>query len=59
MQPAGHQLAELNVGRLLAPTDDPRVAEFMGALDRINGLGKRLPGLSDDGRLGRARQGQH
>ena len=30
----GH-LAQLNVGRLLAPTDDPRVAEFMGALDRI------------------------
>ena len=25
-------LAELNVGRLLAPTDDPRVAEFMAAL---------------------------
>jgi len=45
MQPAGHQLAELNVGRLLAPTDDLRVAEFMGALDRINGLGKRMPGF--------------
>lgn len=44
-QPDGHQLAELNVGRLLAPTDDPRVAEFMGALDRINGLGKRMPGF--------------
>ncbi|MGR3362350.1 MAG: DUF3291 domain-containing protein [Paracoccus sp. (in: a-proteobacteria)] len=41
----GHHLAELNVGRLLAPTDDPRVAEFMGALDRINGLGKRMPGF--------------
>ena len=38
-------LAELNIGRLLAPTDDPRVAEFMGALDRINGLGKRMPGF--------------
>ena len=42
---AGHHLAELNVGRLLAPTDDPRVAEFMGALDRVNGLGKRMPGF--------------
>ncbi len=41
----GHHLAELNIGRLLAPTDDPRVAEFMGALDRINGLGKRMPGF--------------
>ena len=44
-QPVGLHLAELNVGRLLAPTDDPRVAEFMGALDRINGLGKRMPGF--------------
>lgn len=44
-QPAGHHLAELNVGRLLAPTDDPRVADFMGNLDRINGLGKRMPGF--------------
>lgn len=38
-------LAELNVGRLVAPTDDPRVADFMNALDRINGLGKRMPGF--------------
>lgn len=38
-------LAELNIGRLLAPTDDPRVAEFMANLDRINGLGKRMPGF--------------
>lgn len=45
MQPTGHYLAELNVGRLVAPTDDPRVAEFMGALDRVNGLGKRMPGF--------------
>jgi hypothetical protein len=42
---AGHHLAELNLGRLLAPTDDPRVAEFMAALDRVNGLGKRMPGF--------------
>ena len=40
------QLAELNIGRLLAPTDDPRVAEFMVNLDRINGLGKRMPGVT-------------
>jgi hypothetical protein len=45
MQPAGTQLAELNVGRLIAETDDPRVAEFMNALDQINGLGKRMPGF--------------
>jgi hypothetical protein len=41
----GHHLAELNVGRLVAATDDPRVAEFMAALDRINGMGKRMPGF--------------
>lgn len=40
-----HHLAELNIGRLLAPTDDPKVAEFMAALDRVNGLGKRMPGF--------------
>lgn len=45
MQPDGHHLAELNVGRLRAAVDDPRVAEFMGALDRINGLGRRMPGF--------------
>lgn len=44
-QPDGYHLAELNIGRLLAPTDDPRVAEFMANLDRINGLGKRMPGF--------------
>lgn len=38
-------LAELNIGRLLAPTDDPRVAEFMNNLDRVNGRGKRVPGF--------------
>ncbi len=45
MTPEGMHLAELNVGRLLAPTDDPRVAAFMQALDTINGIGKRSPGF--------------
>jgi heme-degrading monooxygenase HmoA len=38
-------LAQLNIGRLIAPTDDPRVAAFMTNLDRVNGLGKRMPGF--------------
>jgi hypothetical protein len=38
-------LAELNIGRLLASTDDPRVKEFMDNLDCVNGLGKRMPGF--------------
>ena len=45
MQPHGTHLAELNIGRLVAPIDDPRVAEFMNALDSVNGLGKRMPGF--------------
>ncbi len=40
-----HHLAQLNVGRLLAPTDDPLVAEFMEALDPINELAERSPGF--------------
>jgi len=38
-------LAQLNIGRLIAPTEDPRVADFMANLDRVNGLGKRMPGF--------------
>lgn len=38
-------LAQLNIGRLVAPTDDPRVADFMRALDAVNGVGKRSPGF--------------
>lgn len=38
-------LAELNVGRLIAPIDDPLVAEFKNNVERINGLGKRMPGF--------------
>ena len=45
MKDGARHLAQLNVGRLVAETDDPRVAEFMAALDRVNGLGKRMPGF--------------
>lgn len=45
IQPAGTHLAQLNVGRLVAETDDPRVADFMDNLDRVNGAGKRMPGF--------------
>ncbi|MAK60542.1 MAG: hypothetical protein CMK09_06160 [Ponticaulis sp.] len=40
-----YNLAELNVGRLVAPTDDPRVKDFMDNIDFINGLGKQMPGF--------------
>jgi Domain of unknown function (DUF3291) len=44
-QPAGTHLAQLNVGHIRYPTDDPRMAEFMGALDAVNALAERSPGF--------------
>src|SRR5919202_7059852 len=38
-------LAQLNIGRLRAPTDDPALAEFMANLDPINALADRTPGF--------------
>lgn len=38
-------LAQVNIGRLRAPVDDPLIAEFMGALDRINALADGSPGF--------------
>jgi hypothetical protein len=38
-------IAQLNVGRTLAPTDSPQLAEFMGALDRINAQADATPGF--------------
>lgn len=38
-------LAQLNIGRLVADVDDPRVADFMTALDLVNGIGKRSRGF--------------
>lgn len=50
--PAGHHLAELNLGELRYDWDDPRVAEFVNGLDMVNALAARSPGfvwrLSDD-----------
>jgi Domain of unknown function (DUF3291) len=38
-------LAQVNIGRLLAPVDDPRVAEFVAQLDAINALADAAPGF--------------
>jgi hypothetical protein len=38
-------LAELNIGKFRYPTSDPRMAEFMNNLDRINALAERSPGF--------------
>ena len=40
-----HHLAEVNVGRLLAPVDDPRIDDFRNNLDRINALADAQPGF--------------
>jgi hypothetical protein len=51
-QPQGTHVAQLNVGRIRYATDDPRMAEFMGALDAVNALAERSHGfvwrLKDD-----------
>ena len=38
-------LAQLNVARMLAPLDDPLLADFAGALERINALAEASPGF--------------
>ncbi len=45
-------LAQINVGRLLHPIGDPRIAEFVDNLDAVNALAEASPGfvwrLKDD-----------
>jgi len=40
-----HHLAQINIGRLIAPIDDPRIAEFVAQLDPINALADAAPGF--------------
>ena len=51
MSEAWH-LAQINIGRLVAPQGDPRVQPFFDALDRVNALAEAAPGfvwrLQDD-----------
>jgi hypothetical protein len=42
--PSGFHLAQLNVGRTVAPIDDPRMAGFVDRLAEINALAERSPG---------------
>jgi len=44
-QPAGHHLAELNIGRLRHDIDDPRVADFTNNLALVNGIAERSAGF--------------
>ncbi|MBL8131058.1 MAG: DUF3291 domain-containing protein [Anaerolineae bacterium] len=47
-----HVLAELNIARLVAPMDDPQIADFRNGLETINRLAESSPGfvwrLKDD-----------
>ena len=43
--PTNYHLAQYNVARLVAPLDDPLIADFVAALDRLNQLGDRRPGF--------------
>ena len=38
-------LAQVNIGRVLWPPDDPRMAGFMGRLDELNKLADESPGF--------------
>jgi hypothetical protein len=42
---AGWHLAQVNIGRLVAPEGDPRVQPFFDALDRVNVLAEASPGF--------------
>lgn len=40
-----YHLAQVNIGRLLAPLDDPQIAGFVARLDEINALADSSPGF--------------
>jgi hypothetical protein len=39
------QLAQINIGRMVAPLDDPRLADFVAQLDEVNALAEQSPGF--------------
>lgn len=38
-------LAQVNIARARAPMDDPQMADFVAALDRVNALAEQSPGF--------------
>lgn len=40
-----YHLAQINIGRLIAPIDDPKIAEFVAQLEPINALADSAPGF--------------
>ena len=45
VQPEGTHLAQLNVARARFDLEDARMADFVGALDRVNAIAERSPGF--------------
>jgi hypothetical protein len=43
--PSEYHLAQVNIGRVLWPPDDPRMAGFMSRLDELNKLADESPGF--------------
>ncbi|MDG4649088.1 DUF3291 domain-containing protein [Roseibacterium sp. SDUM158017] len=43
--PAGHHVAQLNVGQLWHPLDDPRTAGFTDNAGKVNAIADRSPGF--------------
>jgi hypothetical protein len=41
----GFHLAQINISRLIAPLDDPRIADFVARLEPINALADRAAGF--------------
>ena len=44
-QPAGHYLAQVNLARAVDDLDQPAMAEFIAALNKVNGIAERSPGF--------------
>ncbi|MCB1309388.1 MAG: DUF3291 domain-containing protein [Leptospiraceae bacterium] len=40
-----HHLAEFNISRMIAPLEDPRMAEFVARIDRVNAIADAAPGF--------------
>ena len=40
-----YHLAQLNIGRIVAPLDSPQLAGFVARLDEINALAEAAPGF--------------
>jgi Domain of unknown function (DUF3291) len=40
-----YHLAQINIGRLVAPVDDPQIVEFVAGLEPVNALADRAPGF--------------